>query len=57
VKKSKASDHLPVILEKGKPLLTGIATVPESSQIPGHTPFADDEAEFLQFSTDLGWSR
>jgi hypothetical protein len=49
-------DHLAVILEKRKPALARIATAPDSSQIPSHAPFADDEAEFLQFPVDSGGS-
>src|SRR5262245_36311901 len=52
----EGDDRLAVILEKGQPLFTGVATPPNTSQIPSHTPFGDNEAELQQFAVDLGRS-
>ena len=52
----QCGDHFAVILEKSQPPLTRIATPPQASPIPCHTPLGDDEAEFLQFAVDLGRS-
>jgi len=52
----EGNDHLAVILEESQPAPSGITAAPNSSQISGHTPFGDDEAEFLKFSVDLGGS-
>ncbi len=43
----EGGDHLAVILEKCQPPLSRIATPPYALQITCHTPFGDDEAEFL----------
>ena len=52
----EGDDRLAVILEKRKPPLTRVATAPNSSQIPGHTPLGDDEAELQKSAMDLGRS-
>lgn len=46
--------HLAVILEKRQPPLTRVSTVLDTPQITSNGPFRDDEAEFLEFSVDLG---
>ena len=52
----EGDDHLAMILEKRKPAFARVAAAPNPSQIAGHGPFRDDEAELLQFSVDLGGS-
>jgi hypothetical protein len=52
----EGNDRLAVIPEESRPAPKGITAAPNSSQISGRTPFGDDEAEFLQFSVDLGGS-
>jgi hypothetical protein len=49
-----AGEHLAVILQKGRPLLRGIATAHDASQITGDGPLGDGETELLQLGMDLG---
>ena len=50
------SDHLPVIPEEGQPSFAGITAAPNTLQIPGYGSLGDIEAQFLEFSMDLGCS-
>jgi len=50
----EGDDHLAVILEKRQPALGGATAAPNTSQIPSHGSFGDDEAELLKLSVDLG---
>jgi len=42
----KCHNHLTVILQKRKPVLTGITATPCPAQISSDTSFRDNEAEF-----------
>ena len=50
------SDHLPVIPEEGQPSFAGVTAAPNTLQIPSDGSLGDREAEFLEFSMDLGCS-
>ena len=50
------TDHLPVIPEEGQPSLARITAAPNTLQIPGYGSLGDNEAQFLEFSMDLGCS-
>jgi hypothetical protein len=50
------SDHLTVIPEEGQPSFAGITAAPNPLQIPGYGSLGDNEAQFLEFSMDLGCS-
>lgn len=43
-----------MILEKGEPLLRGITTANNATQISGHGPFGHRKAKLLQFRVDFG---
>jgi hypothetical protein len=43
-----------VILEKGQPVLGGVATAPNASQTPSHGSFGDDGAELQKLAVNLG---
>lgn len=45
-------NRLPVILQKGEPPLSWIATAAERPKIPGYAPFREHETELLKFSVD-----
>ena len=50
----EGSDYLTMILEKGEPLLLGVTTANNATQISGHGPFGDRKAKLLQFRVDFG---
>jgi hypothetical protein len=50
----ECGDHLTVILEKREPLLTGITTPHEATQISGYGSFRDGKSKLLQFRVDFG---
>jgi hypothetical protein len=52
-KEVERHDRFAVIVEEGQPTLVGITTAPDASQIPRHTTFANDEAQFLEFAVNL----
>src|ERR1700719_4603749 len=52
----KCSDHFPVILQEGEPLLIGVTPANNAAQIPGHAPLCDGKAKLLQFRMDFGSS-
>ena len=54
VKKSQNGQDLTVILQKGQPLLIGIAAAHDAPQITGDGPLRHRETELLQFGMDLG---
>src|SRR5215472_8040781 len=49
----ECGDHLAMILQKCQPALPRIDTPAHASQLPSHSSFSDDQAEFLQFTMDL----
>jgi len=50
------SDHFPVIPEEGQPSFAGVTAATNTLQIPSDGSLGDREAEFLEFSMDLGCS-
>jgi hypothetical protein len=52
----ESDDHLAVVLEEGKPLLTWVPAALDAPEIPSNGPSGDDEAEFLKFAVDFGGS-
>src|SRR5215471_10295315 len=50
----EGSHYLPVIREKGEPLLTGIPTPNYTTQISGHRALREGKAQLLQFRVNLG---
>jgi hypothetical protein len=55
-KEIEGDDDLPVILEKRQPPFTRVTPVPNSTQIPGDSPFRDNEAELQELAMYLGGS-
>ena len=50
----EGDDHLTVIVEKRKPPFAGVTTAPHAPQIPGHTPFGNNEPQLQQFAVNPG---
>jgi hypothetical protein len=50
----EGDDDLPVILQKHQPPFTQVASALNSTQIPGHSPLRDNEAELRDLAMDLG---
>jgi hypothetical protein len=46
----EGNDDFPVILEKRQPPFTRVTSVPNSTQIPGDSPFRDNEPELQQLA-------
>ncbi len=47
-------DHLPVIRQEGPPTLSRVTATANTPQVASDGPFANDEAELLEFAVDLG---
>jgi hypothetical protein len=54
--KIEGDDDFPMILEKRQPPFTRVTSVPNSTQIPGDSPFRDNEPKLQQFALYLGGS-
>jgi len=54
--KIHAADGFSMILQKGQPLLAGVAAPHDSSQVARHRSFRKLDAEFEQFAVDAGRS-